>query len=864
MEAKQRTTSLSLSLMLCVFAVQACAQGDGDPPSRVARLNLMQGTVSMQPAGADEWVPGIINRPFTTGDYLFADNGSRAELHLDSAVIRMNEKTSFGFLNLSDQMAQLQLSEGELQIHVRRLGDDETFEVDTPNAAITLLREGDYAFTVDPNGGTTFLVIRHGSAEITGGGQAFTLRANQSVQLSGTDTLGYDVENAPGADDFENYCAQRDQREAHLQSTRYVPADMIGYEDLDDNGSWRSTAEYGNVWYPRNVPADWAPYHNGHWAWVDPWGWTWVDDMNWGFAPFHYGRWAYVGGAWGWTPGPSAVVAVGRPVVRPVYAPALVAFIGGASWGASVGFGGGGPRMGWVPLGPGELYSPAYHVSPNYYNHVNVSNTTVNKNVNITNVYNTTYVNKTVVNNTTIINNNQRYVNMQAPNAVMTMPQTAFASGQTAAKVGAPVQRQDVAKIQMSSAVVAPPVAPTRQSLTAGYTATQKQVPRPPAQVLSRPVVARVAPPPAPVSFAAQQQVLQKNAGQVFNAKTVQKAAAPVAVTPPVSQVKIANQGQTVVKATNVVPGQKVGPRAASNMQGARPTAATTPTAVNPAANNPANQHGVPPVAETAPNAVATQPNVTAPNNPANQHGVPPDRRPNAMERTTSPAPNVNPNQAQPAMKTMPNAVAPQPNAVAPKAPVPAPNEHGVPPNRQPAPTERTIQPEPRSNPNVPQPAVKANPNAAVPPPTTAAPNNPANQHGIPPNRQPAAAERTTQPEPRVNPNAAQSAGKTNPNVAAPPPNAVAPNNPANQHGAPPDRRPNAMERTTQPEPRVNPNVAQPAAKAPPPPPAHTEPARPLPQEVKPPAAKPHPQAAAKPTHNPTKEEEEQRKKTEH
>ena len=128
--AAQLKNSLKLSFLFgCIFANHVFAQGDGDPPNRVARLNLMQGAVSMQPAGADEWVPGIINRPFTTGDFLFADTGSRAELHLDTAVIRMNEQTSFGFLNLGDQVAQLQLSEGELQVHLRRLGDDDVFEV---------------------------------------------------------------------------------------------------------------------------------------------------------------------------------------------------------------------------------------------------------------------------------------------------------------------------------------------------------------------------------------------------------------------------------------------------------------------------------------------------------------------------------------------------------------------------------------------------------------------------------------------------------------------------------------------------------------------------------------------------------------
>ena len=111
-----------------------------------------------------------------------------------------------------------------------------------------------------------------------------------------------------------------------MASVRYVPRAMIGVEDLDDNGTWSIVAAYGTVWVPR-VPAGWAPYRFGHWAWIEPWGWTWIDDAPWGFAPFHYGRWAFVGDRWVWIPG--AIVA------RPVYAPALVVFVGGNGWSVS-------------------------------------------------------------------------------------------------------------------------------------------------------------------------------------------------------------------------------------------------------------------------------------------------------------------------------------------------------------------------------------------------------------------------------------------------------------------------------------------------------------------------------------------------
>ena len=373
-----------------VLVLGAYAQ---DPPARVADLNYVSGNVSMQPAGADDWSPGVVNRPLTTGDNLWADAGAQAELHLNNAVLRLGSQTSFGFLNLNDQIAQIRFSEGEIMIRVRRLNEDESFEVDTPNAAITILRAGEYRFNANPDTATTYVVARHGEAEVTGGGQAFTLRTGNAAQISGADQLTYEVQDAPPPDAFEAWAGDRDAREARSMTARYLPPEVIGYADLDAYGTWRAIPDYGVVWYP-TVDAGWAPYRYGHWAWIEPWGWNWVDDAAWGFAPSHYGRWAYVGGGWGWIPGPMAVIA-GRPavaVVRPVYAPALVAFIGGGNWGVSLSMGA--PAIGWVPLGPGEMYTPAYQVSPAYFRTVNVSNTTVVSTVNITNVYNNVYVSK--------------------------------------------------------------------------------------------------------------------------------------------------------------------------------------------------------------------------------------------------------------------------------------------------------------------------------------------------------------------------------------------------------------------------------------------------------------------------------------
>jgi hypothetical protein len=523
---------LSTATFCGVLVLTAYAQ---DPPSRVADLNYISGNVSMQPAGADDWSPAVVNRPFTTGDYLWADAGAQAELHLNNAVLRLNSQTSVGFLNLDDRMAQLRFAQGELALRIRHLEEGESFEVDTPNAAITILREGEYRFNADPNAATTFVVVRHGQVEINGAGQGFSISEGNSAQISGTDQLSYDVQYAPQPGWFEGWAEDRDAREAAAISARYLSPDVIGYQDLDAYGTWSEIPDYGPVWYPR-VDAGWAPYRFGHWAWIEPWGWTWVDDAPWGFAPCHYGRWAYIGPGWAWVPGPMVIYGGPRvAVVRPVYAPALVAFIGGGNWG--VGLTVGGPAVGWVPLGPREVYVPAYRVSPGYFRTVNVSNTTIVNNVNITNVYNNVYVNR----NVNVVN--QRYVNINAPNAVTAMPQTAFAGGRPVSRAGVTIPRAELARVQTAPFAVAPPVAPARQALAPVVAA--RPVARPPARALNIPVVARVAPPPAPVSFAAKQAVLQQNAGKPVDMQVIRQAA-PRAATP-APPVRVAPPARAVV-----------------------------------------------------------------------------------------------------------------------------------------------------------------------------------------------------------------------------------------------------------------------------------------------------------------------------
>ncbi len=438
-----------LAFFLFTVVVRSASAYD-DPPIRVARLNYVEGRVSFQPGGESDWGWASLNRPMTAGDSLWTGDRSRAEMHIGSTAIRVGGQTSVSFLNLDDRTVQIQLNSGTIDVRVRNLYRDDVFEVDTPNLAFTLLRLGDYRITVDPDGSFTTITLRDGQGQINGGGQAFLVDGGSQVQVSGTDYISYDIYDLPSRDNFDQWSYSREQREGRSQSARYVSPELTGSEDLDQNGTWRTDRTYGPVWVPTHVSRNWAPYRDGHWAWVDPWGWTWVDDAPSGFVTSHYGRWAHMdndgngGGGWAWVP-PHREANHAEREYRPVYSPALVTFVGDSNSSRDFGRGGG---VAWFALAPGEVYVPARQASPTYVTNVNITNTVVQQ---------TTITN--VVNNNVQTTN---YINQNVAGAVIAVPSATFVNAQPVAQAAV---RVAPGSITVAPAVHTAPLAPVRASV---------------------------------------------------------------------------------------------------------------------------------------------------------------------------------------------------------------------------------------------------------------------------------------------------------------------------------------------------------------------------------------------------------------
>jgi hypothetical protein len=607
---------------------------NADPPSRVARLSHMTGAVSFSPAGENDWVVATVNRPLSTGDRLWADAGARAEVEVGGAVIRMDAATGLSILNLDDRIAQLQLTQGILNVRVLRLAANQSFEVDTPNLAFTLRQPGSYRIEVEPDGLATTIVVRKGRGDVYGEGAAYVVDSQQPYRFTGTGLREYAYVDPPRPDDFDRWSGDRDRNYDNSISARYVSPDVVGYQELDRNGTWRVDASYGNVWTPSRVTAGWAPYHDGHWAWVDPWGWTWVDDAPWGFAVSHYGRWVNLRGSWAWVPGPVRS--------RAYYAPALVAFVGGAGFQLAMS-GGNVGGIAWFPLGPREVYRPAYPVSRGYFQNVNNSNTVISTTV-INNYYTNTNVTNVV------------YANRTVPGALVAMPAAAFVGSQPVSRAAVGVPREMIASGPVG---FIPPIAPTAKSVQGAAAPGGK----PPSRVFERPVVARTAPPAARAGFAVQQEQLAARPGRPLDdaARTQLKPA----IAPSSAIVNV------IPKAPAVPPTLR--PPAASRETKADETRARpdrpsppSPTAVPPSKPGvPAPRNMLPPAAPAVPETLAPQRDRSGARNPAEPRGQPAASPTPPVPRTTSPAPSVSGAGSAPPAAAGP----PVPRAPAPKAP---------------------------------------------------------------------------------------------------------------------------------------------------------------------------------------------------
>ncbi len=334
------------------------------PSGRVGRISLVSGRVGFRGPGEAIWSDAEINDPIAGSVSMRTDPQARALIQIGPDTIALAESTEITVANLNDRMAEIAVSHGRIDLDIPQLGKGETVQIDLARGGVWLLRPGRYDINSGGGDQAPWIAAFTGSAQFVGGGDDIAIKAGDRVLLTGSGAAAITTEPA-SADEFAVWCGARAVDESRLAAPYYVSPAMTGFAALDAAGSWKADRKYGEVWVPNALPADWAPYRYGHWRWMAPWGWSWIDDQPWGFAPSHYGRWAFLDQHWIWV--------AGAYTARPVYVPAVVAFLGTPGVGLSYADGSG-PAVAWFPLAPGEVYWPGYTGDLDYIRGLNAGN----------------------------------------------------------------------------------------------------------------------------------------------------------------------------------------------------------------------------------------------------------------------------------------------------------------------------------------------------------------------------------------------------------------------------------------------------------------------------------------------------------
>ena len=341
-------------------AVEASAPlpSDWSAPGRVGRVSLVSGNLDLRASSGSAWVDAELNQPIFAGVALRTDPRARGEIRIGENTMDLSNSSEIEIASLRDGVTQILLAQGRIGLHLRQAGENETVEIDVPQGGVWLLTPGTY--DIEAGGGEALLrvAVFDGNAQFAGAAGDRRIEAGKVAFLTES---GAAASIGPAtADDFVAWCRDHDYDETRLATPYYVSRYMTGYAELDSAGIWKINEQFGPAWFPTQ-PEDWAPYRFGHWSWIAPWGWTWLDDQPWGFAPSHYGRWALIDDHWAWVPG--------NYVARPLYAPAVVAFLGTPGIGLSSEEG---ATVAWFPLAPGEAYWPTYTRDLDYVRNLNV------------------------------------------------------------------------------------------------------------------------------------------------------------------------------------------------------------------------------------------------------------------------------------------------------------------------------------------------------------------------------------------------------------------------------------------------------------------------------------------------------------
>ncbi|MBL8327305.1 MAG: hypothetical protein JNJ71_00545 [Rubrivivax sp.] len=327
-------------------------------PTMLGRLSAQQGPVEVA-QGGQVWREALLNMPVSHDSQFRLGAQARAELRLGGTALFLGALSAVHLRRWDAVTLDIEVLRGRVAILPRMPAAPDIapsgVRLQTGPLEWRLAGEGSYHVGHLPGPGRLELDVFEGEARwLRPGAQARSLRAGQALTL---DTRrGAVLSEGPAEQrQLDVRAALRQRRAERADPALRLSPGLTGAEELPGVGVWRSDPRWGWLWTPTAVDPAWAPFRQGQWWWLAPWGWHWVDDQPWGFVTAHHGRWIFAAGRWSWAPG--------LFISQPVAVPATVAFLElpGAPGGPS-------PEgwIGWFPLAPGEPYRPPFDMDDRY------------------------------------------------------------------------------------------------------------------------------------------------------------------------------------------------------------------------------------------------------------------------------------------------------------------------------------------------------------------------------------------------------------------------------------------------------------------------------------------------------------------
>ena len=353
MKNAMRCLSFAVLILLGVFGPGIFAEAaESDEGILVGRIAHIEGTLLRYIEEEKDWVATVNDAPFGLEDALYSEDDAKAEFIMPNGTwMRIDGNTQLQLIALNPDNTTVDVASGAARLYNK--SRDTILKVTTPFGYV--VAPGDTVFDLYVGDESLEVIAVRGDLDFVHDSTNAKYKVNEGLSSIIADKESVVKGNGTVDAAWDDWNAERDRLwakrlEVRGDSVTYLP-EPIREEayTLEENGRWERVyyeGSYHEMWRPTRVEPGWRPFTAGRWT-VYYGDNCWIPDEPFGYVTHHYGSWIYVDSfsAWFWAP------PVYRTRVRvPVVSISFGWYPGRVGWIHS------GVSVGWVPLGPREVY----------------------------------------------------------------------------------------------------------------------------------------------------------------------------------------------------------------------------------------------------------------------------------------------------------------------------------------------------------------------------------------------------------------------------------------------------------------------------------------------------------------------------